>query len=139
MGKWLCKCITVLAHLGCPYFFLHIRAVTLRLGSGTDHFLCLSPAAVLRMRMAGRIWELVDSTEYSKLVIILILLHLTACSSLVGWQLLSLDRAEKKLAQWRSNGSCCVNRTNRATRLPPKSAPHMSTKYAHVLLHVVSP
>lgn len=36
-----------------------------------------------------------DSTEYSKTVIILILLHLIACSSLASWQLLTLDRAEK--------------------------------------------
>lgn len=57
-----------------------------------------------------------DSTEYRKLVIILILLHLIACSFLVGWQLLSLDRVEKKKLHngGAIDGSCCVNRTNRA-------------------------
>lgn len=37
-----------------------------------------------------------DFTEYSKLVIILILLHLMACNSLVAWQGLTLDRTENK-------------------------------------------
>lgn len=54
-----------------------------------------------------------DSTEYSKLVIILILLHLIACSSSEGWQLLSLDRGGgKKIST--IGGSCCVKTTNRA-------------------------
>lgn len=37
-----------------------------------------------------------SSTAYSKLVIILILLHLIVCSSSVGWRLLSLNRQGEK-------------------------------------------
>lgn len=100
---------------GSSPFFLRLKTVILLLVSRADHFLTFSPAEALRARMGRQDLGTGDWTEYSKLVIILILLHLIACSSSVGWQLLSLDRAEKKLAQWRSNRQSMLCKKNKQT------------------------
>ena len=75
--------------LGTVIFFFNLY-----LGEWADHFLTLSGTKVLRVCMADRLGA-GDATENSKLVIILILLHLIVCSSLVGWPLLSLEGGKK--------------------------------------------